>query len=262
MFGIFNNGKLSDSSSKAKLRHGPVYWVIFAFVFGIEGMLGINAAFLVHESATIVVQNLLAGTAIAWAEVGITLVVSLIFGVCLVAGGMWVFTGFKDSLEDARAYVEATGESEWHINRLHMIKWAVIGIDFTTLMFRSQFFAERGSIWLMFFFVILILLPGPLGNMLYVHEHTPRDRRMNRARLKAEVLVSQQQEAAVESMDDDLLSRWVNGDETAYEEHLERVQEQRAEAYQVEQAAMAARERKQQEHRRPLPFAPRRKKQA
>lgn len=263
MFGIFNNGKVKTGPAReTKLKHGLVYKIIMLFVFGIEGMLGINAAFLVHESATIVVQNLLAGTPIAYMEVLITLTISLVFGICLILGGMWVFAGFKDSLEDAKAYVEATGESVWNVYRLHIIKWAVMLVDFATLMFRSQFFAERGSLWLMIFFVVLILLPGPLGNMLYVHEHTPRDRRMSRARQQAEIRVSQQAEDAVAEMDPDLLARWVEGDPEAYQEHLNRVEMMREEGYAREQQAMAERDRKRSENRRPLLLASRRKKQA
>ena len=259
MFGIFNKGKLYSPPQETKLKHGMVYWIIMLFVLGIEGMLGINAAFLVHESAAIVVAQLLSGTAFAPLEIVIVLVISLVFGVCLILGGMWVFAGFKDSLEDAKAYVAETGESNWNVGRLHLIKWSVMLIDFATLMFRAQYFADRGSLWLMVFFVVLILLPGPLGNMLYVHEHTPRDRRMSRARMKAEIKVSQQAEAAVDQMDPDLLARWVEGDETAYEEHMGRVENQREVGYQQEQEAMAERDRKQQAHRRPLPFSRKRK---
>ena len=259
MFGIFNKGKLYSPPQETKLKHGLVYWIIMLFVLGIEGMLGINAAFLVNQSASIVVRNLLAGTSFAPLEVLIVLIISLVFGVCLILGGMWVFAGFKDSLEDAKAYVEETGESNWNVHRLHVIKWAIMVIDFATLMFRAQFFAERGSSWLILFFVVLIWLPGPLGNMLYVHEHTPRDRKMSRARQKAEIKVSQQAEQAVDQMDPDLLARWVDGDETAYQEHLERVDAQRQDGYDREQAAIAERERKQQAHRRPLLFSPRRK---
>jgi hypothetical protein len=260
MFGLFNQGKIkSPAAHETKLKHGLVYKVIMLFVFGIEGMLGINAAFLVHESASIVVQQLLAGTPLAYMEVVIVLAISLVFGVCLILGGMWVFAGFKDSLEDAKAYVEETGESQWNVGRLHLIKWAVMVIDFATLMFRSQFFAERGSLWLMVFFVVLILLPGPLGNMLYVHEHTPRDRRMSRARMKAEIKVSQDAETAVDQMDPDLLARWVEGDETAYQEHQDRVTQTREAGYEQEQAYIAERNKKQEAHRRPLPLAFRKK---
>lgn len=256
MFGIFNNGKIATEPAKAKrLKHGPIYWIILLFVFAIEAMLGINAAFLVHESASIVVTNLLAGTPFAGLQVMVILVISLAFGVCLMCGGMWVFGWFKDSLEDARAYVEETGESQWNVQRLHLIKWAIYAIDLTTLLFRSSYFAQEGAIALMTFFVILIFLPGPLGSMLYVHEHTPRDRRMSRARQKAEIRVSQDAERAVDYMDPDLLARWVEGDETAYQEHLGRVESLRQEGYAREQAAMAANGKKQKDTRRPLPLA-------
>lgn len=256
MFGLFNNGKISTEPQKAKkLKHGPIYWIILLFVFAIEAMLGINAAFLVHESAAVVVTNLLVGTPFAGLEVVVILVISLAFGVCLMCGGMWVFGWFKDSLEDAKAYVEETGESEWNVRRLHLIKWAIYGIDITTLLFRSSYFDEKGLLPLMAFFVILIFLPGPLGSMLYVHEHTPRDRRMSRARQKAEIRVSQDAERAVDYMDPDLLARWVEGDETAYQEHLDRVETQRQEGYDREQAAMNARDKKQKDAHRPLPLA-------
>src|SRR6266849_3564873 len=83
MFGL---GKKATeyTSPKAKRKRGPVYWSIFLFVAVIEAMLGINAAFLVHESVVIVIDNLLVGTPVQGASAVITLTISLVFGACLI----------------------------------------------------------------------------------------------------------------------------------------------------------------------------------
>jgi hypothetical protein len=245
-------GKISVEPKKTKKRHGLAFWVIGVFTFAIESMLGINAAFLVDQSISIVVRNMLDGTGIVYLDAVITLIISLAVGFALIFGGMWTFAGFMDSLGDAKAYKEKYGTRRWPETLVWLLFIAVIALDFTTLCFRASFFAEKGALALFAFFVILIVLPPVLGPLIHVLEHTPRDRRLTKARQHAESLETDDIEHVVETMDPDLRSRWLNDDPTALQEHYERVLERRQEAYDYEQAQVQAREETQKRANQPL----------
>jgi hypothetical protein len=235
---------------KAKKQHGAAFYVIGVFTFAIEFMLGVNAAFLVDQSVTIVVSNMLAGTFLAPLASLITLIVSLAVGFSFVAGGMWTFTGFMDSLKDAQAYAEHNGMDgwfRWPVVAIWGLGLAVILLDLSTLMFRASYFAAKGGEALFWFFLILIPLPFLLGLIVYVLENTPRDRRLSKARQFAEQLEGDTVTGLVEEMDEDLRSRWLSGDTTAVQEHYTRVEEMREDNRLYEESQMQSREERKRE---------------
>lgn len=240
------------SAHKARPRHGAAFYVIGLFTFAIESMLGVNAAFLVWQSISIVGDNMLKGTFLAPIAPLITLIISLAVGFCFISGGMWVFGGFMDSLDDARAYVDAYGSGRWPVVLVWLLMVAVVALDFTTLLFRASYFAEKGATALFAFFIILIFLPPVLGPLIHVLEHTPRDRKLAKARVYAEELETDDVTSLVEVMDSDLRSRWLDGDASAIEEHHNRVAAARAEAYAYEQQKIKEREEKRAAKNRPL----------
>jgi hypothetical protein len=239
---------------KAKRQHGTAFYVIGVFTFAIESMLGINAAFLVDQSVAIVARNMLDGTPLALLSGLITLVISLAVGFSFVAGGMWTFSGFMESLDDARAYRDEYGTNQWPVIMVWALVVAVIVLDFTTLMFRAAFFAEKGALALLAFFIVLIFLPPILGALVHVLENTPRDRRLSKARQYAEQLEGDSATTLVEEMDEDLRSRWLSGDVTAVQEHYNRVDAMREENRLYEESVMRAKQEKQAQTRRGLPF--------
>lgn len=251
----------ASKPKKAKRQHGTAFYVIGVFTFAIESMLGINAAFLVDQSVQIVARNMLEGTPLALLSGLITLIISLAVGFSFVAGGMWTFSGFMESLDDARAYRDEYGTNHWPVIMVWALVIAVIILDFTTLMFRASFFADKGASALLAFFVVLIFLPPILGALVHVLENTPRNRRLSKARQYAEQLEGDSVSSLVEVMDEDLRSRWLSGDVTAVHEHYSRIEEQREDNRLYEEAQMQARdERKratqerQAQTRRGLPF--------
>lgn len=232
-----------QKAKQHKKRHTLAYYVVALFTLAIELMLGINAAFLVFQSVSIVANNMLAGTSFMAVAPLIALFCSLAVGFCFVMGGMWTYAGFIDSLKDARAYIAAEIapmlENSPSYTPPMTVYWpiwliwagfvAIIGLDFATLAFRAAYFAQRGEIALLGFFVILILLPPILGPLIYVLEHTPRDRRLTKARHEVETLEVSDIERAVRTMDPDLRSRWLANDKTALQAHYDRVDGQRQE---------------------------------
>lgn len=243
-------GKQKNTSGK---RRSLAFYVVGVFTFAIEFMLGVNAAFLVDQSVRIVTENMLTGTPIAPLAGVITLIASLAVGFCFVFGGMWVFGGFMDSLGDAEAYEDEYGTRAWPRMMVWALFVAVIALDFTTLLFRAAFFAEKGAIALFAFFVILILMPPVLGPLIHVLENTPRGRRLNKARRQAEALEIDDVTRVVEAMDPDLRSRWLDGDASALQAHYDRVDEQRQDAFDYEQQKIKERDKKKQQSRRGLP---------
>lgn len=229
-------------TNKTRKRHGVAFWVIGLFTLAIEGMLGLNAAFLVDQSLRIVVGNMLAGTSVADLAPFITLVAGLIVGVCFVLGGVWVFAGFMDSIQDAKAYQKAYKTSGWPATMVRLLFGAIILLDFTTLCFRASYFAERGAIALFAFFLIIIFLPPILGPLIYVLDNTPRDRKLTKARQYGEQLETDDIYSVIEQMDPDLRSRWLADDESALQEHYDRVAQQRQEAYEYEQQKIKERD--------------------
>lgn len=221
---------------KAKRQHSAAYYVIGAFTYAIEAMLGLNAAFLVDQSLIIVTHNMLTGTPFESLGAMIALIISLAFGVALAGGGIWGFSGFMDALQDARAYRDTYHHGKkWPVAMVWMLAIAILVIDFTTLMFRASFFAEKGAWALLAFFVVLIFLPPILGALMHVLENTPRDRRLTKARQYGEQLETDDIYSVVEQMDPDLRSRWLADDATALQEHYDRVGQQRQEAFEYEQ---------------------------
>jgi hypothetical protein len=251
---MFGNGKIYETK-KVKKRHGMAFYVIGLFTFAIEFMLGVNAAFLVDQSISIVTRNMLSGTFLAPLASVITLITSLAVGFCFVFGGMWVFAGFMDSLDDAKAYIEAYGSGRWPVVMVWALMVAVVALDFTTLLFRASYFAEKGAGPLFAFFLILIFMPPVLGPLIHVLENTPRDRKLSKARRHAEDLETDDMTSLVEIMDSDLRSRWLDGDSSAIEEHHARVEAQRQEAYEYEQRKIREREEKRRNKNRPLASA-------
>jgi hypothetical protein len=237
---------------KVKKKHGLAYYVVLLFTLAIELMLGINAAFLVSQSVSIVARNMLDGTAFAGLAPLIALFCSLAVGACFVMGGMWTYAGFIDSLEDAKAYVQEYGTWNWPVWLIWAAFLAIIALDFTTLAFRAVYFAQRGETALLGFFIVLILLPPILGPLIHVLEHTPRDRRLSKVRQFAEALETDDMETVVQTMDPDLRSRMLNGDQSAIQEHYNRVDAMRAENAAYEQQKIQEREEKRKHSRAPL----------
>lgn len=252
---MFQTGKLVERK-KFKKRHGMAFWIAGIFTFAIEFMLGVNAAFLADQSLIIVTHNMLTGTPLDGLASVIALIAALAVGFCMVFGGMWVFGGFIDNIEDARAYRDEYGTSSWPVALLWLLLIAIMGLDFFTLLFRAAFFAEKGALPLFAFFVILIFLPPIIGPLIHVLEHTPRDRRLTRARNHAETLEVDDITQAVEMMDPDLRSRWLGGDDTALNEHYERVDQERQAAFERAEAEEDERAAKRTKRlNRPLPTA-------
>jgi hypothetical protein len=248
---MFSRQKVYEPK-KAKKRHGFAYWIIGLFTFAIEFMLGLNAAFLVYQSVIIVAENMLRGTGLEPLAAIITLIASLAVGICLVLGGCWTFAGFMDSLDDAKAYRQHYATGRWPVAMVWCLEIAVVALDFTTLMFRSSYFAEKGATSLFAFFVILIFLPPVLGPLMHVLENTPRDRRLAKTRRYAEQLDTDEIEHVVQVMDPDLRSRLLNGDGSALTEHYARVDAIRNENHVYEQQQVAERQRGDAEKNRPL----------
>jgi hypothetical protein len=246
---MFGFGKAREGAK----QHGMAFYVIGAFTFAIEFMLGVNAAFLIDQSVRIVAQNMLAGTPLAPLGAMITLVASLLVGFAFVCGGMWVFNGFMDALSDAEDYEDEHGTSwAWPRAMVWALFVAIIAVDFTTLLFRAAYFAEKGAQALFAFFVILIFVPPVLGALIHVLENTSRGRRLNRARRQAETREVGEVTNAVETMDPDLLSRWLSGNTSALQEHYDRVNQQRQASFEYEQQKIKARDEKKQQSKRPL----------
>jgi len=248
------SGKLVERKQNKK-KHGFAFWVIGLFTLAIEMMLGINAAFLVDQSIIIVAHNMLTGTFLEGLAPVISLIVSLILGVCLIVGGCWTFAGFMDSLDDARAYRDAYGTSNWPVVSFWSLEIGIVALDFTTLFFRASYFAEKGAIPLFAFFVILIFMPPVLGPIIHVLENTPHDRRMAKVRRYAEALDGDDVEHAIKTMDPDLRSRLLQGDASALPEHYARVDAIRAENEDYERQVMEDRDRKRASKNRPLASA-------
>ncbi len=236
-----------------KKRHTLAYYVVALFTLAIELMLGINAAFLVFQSVSIVANNMLAGTSFMAIAPLIALFCSLAVGACFVLGGMWTYAGFIDSLEDAKAYIREYGAVVWPVLLVWLAFLSIIALDFTTLAFRAYYFAQRGETALLGFFVVLIILPPIMGPLIHVLENTPRDRRLAKVRHYAESLETDDMEHVVRSMDPDLRSRMLNGDQSAIQEHYHRVDALRAENAAYEQQKIQERDSKQRNHQRPLP---------
>jgi hypothetical protein len=231
-----------SKNTKAKKRHGAAFWIVGLFTFAIESMLGLNAAFLVDQSLSIVVGNMLRGTPFAGLAPLITLFAGLVVGVCFVAGGVWTFAGFMDAIADAKAYAKAYRTNNWPVWTVRALFAAIILLDFTTLCFRATFFAERGALFLFIFFLIIIALPPILGPLIYVLDNTPRDRKLTKARQYGEQLETEDIYSVIEQMDPDLRSRWLADDPTALQEHYDRVAQRRQEAYEYEQQKIQERE--------------------
>jgi hypothetical protein len=251
---MFRNGKLTDKK-KAKKRHTLAFYIIGIFTFAIEAMLGINAAFLIDQSMGIVAHNMLDGTPVAAFGGLITLVISLAIGFCFIFGGMWTFTGFMDSLDDAKAYKDYYGTGEWPVRMVWSLEVAVVALDLMTLCFRATYFTEKGAFWLFIFFLILIFMPPVLGPLIHVLENTPRDRRLAKAYRHVEQLEADDISLAVEAMAPDLRTRYLDGDQDALQEHYERVEALREDNHAYEQEQMRRRDEKKQRAYAP-PTAP------
>jgi hypothetical protein len=211
--------------NKSKKSHSAAFYVIGVFTLAIESMLGINAAFLVDQSIAIVARNMLDGTPLASLSSIITLLVSLVVGLCFVAGGLWAFSGFMDSLDDARAYIEEYDSGKWPVFLVWALIVAIVVLDLTTLVFRAAYFAEKGAAALLCFFLILIFLPPILGALVHVLENTPRERQFAKVRNQAVVQETQRAAHILEDMDADLQTRWINGDrDGASKEHYDRIE--------------------------------------
>lgn len=218
---------LSKKSTKpARKKHGFAYYVVGLFTLAIELMLGVNAAFLVDQSVRVVSDNMLEGTPLAGGSSFIALIVSLGVGFCFIWGGLWTFSGFIDSLEDARAYVRHYRTNKWPVAAVWGLYIGIIAIDFATLFFRASYFAAKGETPLMAFFVVLILLPPVLGPLLHVLENTPRDRRLARVRQYAEAVAVDDIETAVKDMNPALRTRLLSGDGTALRDYYAQAQQQ------------------------------------
>lgn len=239
---MFGSGKVYPTQKKAKRQHSTAYYVIGMFTFAIEAMLGINAAFLVDQSMTIVAHNIFASTFLEPLAPIITLIISLLFGAALMAGGIWTFSGFMETLQDVRAYAQVYHLKRWPVALVWAMMIGIIAIDFTTLAFRASFFSERGAIALFVFFVILIFMPSILGALVYILENTPRDRRLTKARQYGEQLETDDTYQVIETMDPDLRSRYLSDDPTALQEHYARVDQQRQEAWEYEQQQIRERD--------------------
>lgn len=255
--------KLRTEPPKAKRRHSLAYYIIGMFTFAIESMLGVNASFLVYQSVSIVAHNMLSGTPLEIAAPVITLVISLAVGFCLIMGGMWTFSGYLDSYKDAMAYEQHHGTNRWPRVIVVGLALLMLGIDFSTLMFRAAYFSEKGASALLAFFILLIPAPFGLGLLMYVLENTPRNRRLAKVRSFAEQVDADYIEGLVQTMDPDLRTRMLNGDMNALQEHYDRLEGARQEAESMQQAKIddqqariAERQRRQREANKPLEVGP------
>jgi len=249
-----------------KKNHGMAFYVIGAFTFAIESMLGINAAFLVDQSVSIVTDNMLKDTPLSPLSGMITLVVSLAVGFCFIFGGMWVFSGFMDSLDDAKAYTKEFKSKRWPETMVWLLMFAVIALDFTTLVFRSAFFAEKGALALFAFFVILILMPPILGPLIHVLEHTPHNRQMAKVRVQTEHRHTASMTKIANDIDDDLLDDLLSDDhdvsQSAVDEHWRRMDARENEKIDGKRARQDEQEEGQEKKDRPLSLASRKRKRA
>jgi hypothetical protein len=240
------------ATKKARKRHGFAYYVVGLFTLAIEFMLGVNAAFLVDQSVVIVAANMLAGTILSPLAPFIALLASVAVGMCFVLGGLWTFSGFVDSLEDAKAYCDEYGTSRWPVVMVWLLFIGIILLDFTTLGFRAAYFAARGETSLLAFFVILILLPPVLGPLLHVLEHTPRDRRLAKVRQYVEALETDDLEVAVKEMNPALRTRLLNDDPTAITDYYAQAQQEQEMIESAERQKLQERKQKRIAARRPL----------
>ena len=229
-------------------KHSKAYYAAMVFTCVIEFALGTNAAFLMYQNFKVTIYSMLSIE--LWATI-LTIILAFAFGAGVFAGGMWTFAGFIDNLEDAKSYREEYGTSYWPESLIWMGLLLVVGLDFTTLLFRVAFFNEKGATALFAFFCVLIVLPPVLGPVIHVLEHTPRDRTKVKARDYASRIDSQRIMTAVQNMDDDLRTRYLEEhDESAIAEHYERVASERQANYDFEQQRIAERQAKQQNRRK------------
>lgn len=237
---------------KARKHHSAAYYVIGTITFAVEVMLGINAAFLIDQSVSIVARNMLDGTPIASLATGIALILSIILSVGFAAWGFWTFGGFMDTLKDVQAYQEEYGTRSWPV----VLVWAsavlIILIDCATLFFRAAYFAERGEGALLVFFAAIIIIPFPLGCLMYVIEHTPRKRQLAKMRQFASSVEISALDTVIQEMDDDLRSRWLADDATALQEHYDRIAAAQEEDRLYSQGLIEERQRGKEEEQRPL----------
>lgn len=239
--------KLRVEPPRAK-KHGNAYYAAMIFAMVIEFALGTNAAFLMYQNFKVTVYSMLSNE--VWASI-LTIILAFAFGAGVFAGGMWTFAGFIDNIEDAKAYREEYGTTYWPESLIWAGLFLVVGLDFTTLLFRVAFFNEKGATALFAFFCVLIVLPPVLGPLIHVLEHTPRDRGKVKARDYASRIDSQRIMTAVQNMDDDLRTRYLEDhDESAITEHYERVASERQSNYEFEQGRIAERQAKQQNRRK------------
>ncbi len=243
------------ASKPASKRHSFAYYVVGLFTLAIEFMLGVNAAFLVDQSVIIVANNMLAGTFLATLAPFIALLASLAVGLCFVMGGLWTFSGFIDSLEDAKAYCTEYAAGWWPVAMVWFLFVGIIVLDFTTLAFRAVYFSARGESSLLAFFVVLILLPPVLGPLLHVLEHTPRDRRLAKVRQYAEAIETDDVELAIREMNPALRTRLLNGDQSAFTDYYAQAQQEQEMYESAERQKLYEREAKRQRARRPLSSA-------
>ncbi len=241
--------QVASTPIKAKRHHGFAFYVVGAFAFAIETMLGINVAFLVDQSLSIVTHNMLDGTFLAGLAPIIALIVALAVGFLFVFGGMWTFAGFMDSLDDARAYATRYTTWEWPVYLVWAMIVAVLLLDYTTLLFRAAYFGDKGAAALFWFFIILILMPPILGCLLHVLENTPRERRQVKAERNIEQLDADAHEYALQTMPDHLRTKYLDGDTGALDLHYQSLQEITEDARQRELDAMAARDEEGRQRR-------------
>jgi len=230
-------------------RYPLAYWIIGLFTLAIEIMLGINAAFLVDSVLQVMIDNMLSGTQWSALSPTIALLLGLGFGFCLTVGGLWTFAGFVDNMEDAKAYIDASGASWFSMAALIGLAVLIMGLDLFTLFFRMDYFKEHGATPLFWFFVILIPMPMLLGYLMYVLSNVPQYRYEARAKAAATRLSTADLQHAIENMDPDLRNRFANDDKTALTEHYERIETARTADREREREKLQVKEDKKREKR-------------
>ena len=236
--------KFASATNKARKNHGIAFYVVGLFTFAIEAMLGLNAAFLIDQSLSIVSDNMLRDTPLFPFSALIALLISLIVGLCFILGGMWTFAGFMRSLDVARAYIKKNCPGKvWPRRGFQGLLFSVIALDFSTLCFRATYFADKGAVALFIFSCILIMMPPILGVIIYVLENVPHDFQMSEVKVLAENRLTEISKSIVNEIDDDLLPYLLskNDDSTpvvedvtyAHEEHYRRMASRQAEQSQI-----------------------------
>src|ERR1035438_4109710 len=129
-------------SQRQKKKHTTAYYAAMCFTCVIEFALGTNAAFLMYQNFKVTIYSMLSIE--LWASI-LTIILAFAFGFGVFLGGLWTFAGFIDNIEDAKAYRKEYKSGHWPQGLIWAGLVLVVGLDFTTLLFRVAYFSEKGA---------------------------------------------------------------------------------------------------------------------